>query len=238
LTTADPQREFLLLAVHLVDGQPRLAVREPSGALVELRSTALGPARRVLGELPSGIFVNAVSSSANGNLLVVGETFLAPHSGRLLWIAHGRPGRQLHVSEVLIRGDDRDYPAAAVTTDGRGLILTGGASTGSPFCPLAVLAVQRDGRVGAPRCIPLSFEWVPQALAAAATSSGKAILGAVAVPGLRAQTRVFAWSVGLDGRHARRRTVARGAIFSRVAAGIDAVGRGLLAWDVFAARVP
>jgi hypothetical protein len=233
LTTADPLLDIELLAVHLVDGHPRLVAREPSRAIVELRSTALGPVRRELGGFPWATSVGAVSASANGNLLVVGESLTQPMTLR---IAHRRPGGQLHVSEVRWTDQFSEDVAATVTSDGRGIVL---ASARAGACKLVVIAVHADGRVDAPWCGLLSSRWIPGALAAAASSSGEAILGAFAAPDRYAlHARVFAWRVGLDGRPRTRRTVVRREPrYAQLTAGIDAAGRGLLGWDVFAARV-
>jgi hypothetical protein len=236
---ADPRvglipADFVPLAVHLADGQPRVVMFEPSGAVVELQPTPQGPVRRQLGALPRWVSILAVSSTADGHLLVVAEALGASAYGGQMWIGHRRPGRPLRFTQMTLAGTNLTDPAAAIVGDGRGLVVAEGASA---VCPLAVLPVQSDGTVGSPHCLPLAVDWKPWGLAAAASSSGQALVGAVAAtPGL-AQMHVFAWRIGLNGGDPRRRAVRATTPSLRPSAGIDTAGTALLAWDVFAARV-
>lgn len=226
--------DFVSLAVHLADGQPRVVMFEPSGAVVELRPTPQGPVRRQLGSLPRWVSVLAVSSTADGHLLLVAEPLGASAYGGQMWIAHRRPGRPLRFSRRTLAGTNLTDPTAAIVGDGRGLVVAEGASGA---CRLAVLPVQSDGTVGSTHCLALAVDWKPLGLAAAASSSGQALVGALAAaPGL-AQQHVFAWRVGLDGGDPRRRAVRATTPSLRASAGIDAAGNALLVWDVFAARV-
>jgi hypothetical protein len=238
-------REGQLLAVRIARGHPRVAVLHASGAVAELRPTVHGTTRRLLGAFPPRTSVQAVSS-ANGYLLLVGtrEEGLQPFG--VLRLAHGRPGRRLRFANVRVRGL-YGLQAAAMAADGRALVLAGGRASRSTKESLVMVPVGRRGRPGRVRAVPRSADWQPAYLAVAASSSGGALLASASYQldsrSRPRRQRLFAWRLGLDGRGARRITVARYGAYMRptLAAGIDHAGRASLAWDdsnVFVARVP
>jgi hypothetical protein len=239
--------EGQVLAVRIARDGPRVIVLETSGAVAELRPTDRGTTRRFLGAFPPRTSVEVISSSANGYLLLIGrrEEGLDPFG--VLRLAHRRPGGRLRFANVRIRGVFGSR-AAAIAADGRALILAAGYASRSARQPLVVVPVDRRGRPGRVRSVPLASVWQPASLAVAASSSGDALLAAARYqvdkryrPRL---ARLFAWRVGLDGRGARRTTIAPYSAYTRptLTAGIDHAGRASLAWDdrrgVLLARVP
>lgn len=236
-----------VLAVRIARGRPRVVVLETSGAVAELRLADHGTTRRSLGAFPPRTTVEAVSSSATGYLLLVGRREEGLYPFGVLRVAHGRPGGRLRFANVRIRGLFSSR-TAAVAADGRALILAAGYASRSTQQPLVVVPVDRSGRPGRVRSVPLASVWQPGYLAVAASSSGHALLAAASYQVDRRfqphHPRLFAWRVGLDGRGARRTTVARYRVTARptLTPGIDHVGRASLAWDdragILTARVP
>jgi hypothetical protein len=239
--------EGQVLAVRIAHGGPRVIVLESSGTVAELSPTDRGTARRLLGAFPPRTTVEVVSSSANGYLLLVGRREEGIYPFGALRLAHRRPGSRLRFANVRIRGLFGSR-TAAIAADGRALILAAGYASRSAQQPLVVVPVDRRGRPGRVRSVPLASVWQPASLSVAASSSGDALLAAATYQVDKRyrphDPRLFAWRIGLDGREARRTTVARYRATARptLTAGINHAGRASLAWDgwtgVLAARVP
>lgn len=239
--------EGQVLAVRIARGHPRVVVLESSGAVAELWPTDRGTMRRFLGAFPPRTTVEAVSS-AGGYLLLIGRREEGLYPFGLLRLAHCRPGGRLHFANVRIRGLF-SARTAAIAADGRALILAGGYASRSEQSPLVVVPVDRRGRPGRVQSVPLSSVWRPGYLTVAASSSGDALLAATSDQVDRRfqshHRRLFAWRVGLDGRGARRTTIAPYRAYARptLTPVIDHAGRASLAWDdaygaVFVAHVP
>lgn len=243
-STATLAREGQALAVRIARGHPRVVVLETSGAVAELRPSNGATTRRFLGAFPPRTTVEAVSSAA-GHLLLVGRREEGLYPWGVLRLAHGRPGGRLRFANIRVRGLS-GVPAGAVAADGRGLVLAAGRASRSARPPLVIVPVDRKGHPGRVRSVPLASVWQPGYLAVAASSSGDALLAAASYQiDKRFQPhhpRVFAWRVRLDGRGARRTTVAPYS-YPRptLTPGVDDEGRASLAWGdgaVFTARVP